>query len=79
MMDELKDFFKQEFENFSSQIGYASFFFGVMLSIVLIAVGFNCLFIDTEYAQEMRKPSSEFKENHRVESSNYYITKFYEI
>lgn len=78
-MDELKEFFKQEFENFISQIGYASFFFGVMLSMVLIVVGFNCLYIDTEYAQEMRKPSSEFKENHHDESSNYYITDFKKI
>jgi hypothetical protein len=77
MMNELKDFFKQEFEDFSSQIGYTSFFFGIMLSIAFIAVGFNCLFIDTEYAKEMRKPSSEYSENHNLKTSGIYITQFF--
>ena len=76
-MENIKEFFKQEFENNSSyQMSFTSFFVRLISSIVIVLVGFCWILSDTEKEKEMRKPSSEYKENHNCKKSRIYITQF---
>ena len=78
-MNELKEFFKQEFDNFYSQIDNFWFFLGVILSMTFILVGLNWAFSDSDADREMRKPSVEFMEKcHGCKSGSFHITNFYQ-
>lgn len=46
---------------------------GFFFSIALVVGGFALLTIDTDEAKEMRKPSNEFSENHKVFYSKNHI------
>ena len=78
MCEELKEFFKQEFENFTSQIHDVWFFLGIIISLAFTLISLNWLFSDSDKAREMRKPSTEFMENYsNYKPSSIYITNFY--
>lgn len=78
-MDELKEFFKQEFDNFYSQIDDFWFFLGVILSMSFILVGLNWAFSDSDVDREMRKPSIEYKDKcSGYKSGSVHITNFYQ-
>lgn len=79
IMDELKEFFKQEFDNFYSQIHNFWFFLGVILSMSFILVGLNWAFSDSDADREMRKPSIEYKDKYSgYKSGSVHITNFYQ-
>ena len=42
------------------------FLFGILFGIGILVGGFALLTMDTDKAKEMRKPSAEFSENHKV-------------
>ena len=76
-MEDIKEFFKQEFENNSAyQMSSTSFLVRLISSIVIVLVGFGWILSDTEKEKEMRKPSSEYRENHNYKKSRIYITQF---
>ena len=78
-MNELKEFFKQEFDNFYSQIDNFWFFLGVILSMTFILVGLNWAFSDSDADRELRKPSVEYMDKSNIcKSGSVHITNFYQ-
>lgn len=76
-MNELKEFFKQEFDDFYSQIDNFWFFLGVILSMAFILVGLNWAFSDSDADREMRKPSVEYTDKSNIcKSGSVHITNF---
>lgn len=62
---ELWEFSKSEARYIKREFNL-SFLFGILLGLGILVGGFALLTIDTDNAKEMRKPSTEFSENHEV-------------
>ena len=62
---ELWEFSKSEARYIKREFNL-SFLFGILLGIGILVGGFALLTMDTDKAKEMRKPSTEFSENHKV-------------
>ena len=62
---ELREFSKSEARYIKREFNL-SFLFGILLGIGILVGGFALLTMDTDKAKEMRKPSTEFSENHKV-------------
>ena len=78
-MNEWKEFFKQEIENFMSQIHDVWFFLGVIISMAVGLFSLNLAFSDSDKDREMRRPSVEFMDKcHSRKPSSIHITKFYQ-
>ena len=74
---ELWEFSKSE-ARYIKREGNLSFIFGILLGLGIFVGGFALLTMDTEKDREMRKPSSEFSENHEVfyNKNHTFITQF---
>ena len=62
---ELWEFSKSEARYIKREFNL-SFLFGILLGIGILVGGFALLTMDTDKDKEMRKPSTEFSENHKV-------------
>ena len=76
MINDLKEFFKQEFDDFMSQIHDVWFFLGIITSIAIMLISLNWAFSDSDKAREMRKPSTEYREKYSsCKGNTIHITK----
>ena len=72
---ELWEFSKSEARYIKREFNL-SFLFGILLGIGIFVGGFALLTMDTDYAREMRKPSTEFSEKNQVfyNKNHIYVT-----